>query len=636
MSKVEEAIFLREGVEAEGVYYSSEFPFPYEPEQFSEEEKVILLRYFTNVDRPVYAIRDMDQEVAAALLSRFSRTKLAPRRLFLREFYGDPEEAIRMLQDYLAEGRGGGYEDATTEAERLYGKFLEMDDILKRRGKERKKEFFKSVFAEYGDDSVIQMGGIHLIFEDVSQPAAKAIEDQRVAAAYIEKSTRYVEFDRKVGDRFLYMDTPEIVGTGFEDEYHSWNNACFEAYVGAIPATKETLRQMYPLLDVVVVDKNTGEELKFAEIQDNEKKEQVRKAHETALRAKALDLVRAFLPSTTVTNIGVFFSGQTSENTINKMLTSPYKEVQLLGLMALEEAYKVIPSFLQNVPEKHGKTAREYLRDLRQNQEDVVDKWVDQIQPDRKGNKARLVDWDEDADVKIASQIIYTHQKRGLSKRAILEWAKRVKSEDLALNSDLGYSPTLARIIQEAVPKRDIKHRTRRQKLSRGFEHAFFEVEFTSNFGGFRDLQRNRISTTERQALSADEVETPREFYRQGMEEVLASYQRIASWTRDLHNRLVDSQDDSLKKAAEYVTILGNTIRYNVRANVRQWAFFSELRTIPGGHRDYRWIMQRAARQILFVAPYLKPLFANVDWKKDYGLGRLKAEIRTQEKLAQK
>jgi hypothetical protein len=32
--------------------------------------------------------------------------------------------------------------------------------------------------------------------------------------------------------------------------------------------------------------------------------------------------------------------------------------------------------------------------------------------------------------------------------------------------------------------------------------------------------------------------------------------------------------------------------------------------------------------------PFLKPLFAHVDWKKDYGLGRLKAEIRTQQKLS--
>ena len=85
---------------------------------------------------------------------------------------------------------------------------------------------------------------------------------------------------------------------------------------------------------------------------------------------------------------------------------------------------------------------------------------------------------------------------------------------------------------------------------------------------------------------------------------------------------------------SEYITILGNKLRFNVRANIRQWVFFAELRTIPGGHPSYRDCMQKAVKLIIKKLPYLSSVFAKVDWVKDYGLGRLKAEVYTQEALA--
>jgi hypothetical protein len=87
-------------------------------------------------------------------------------------------------------------------------------------------------------------------------------------------------------------------------------------------------------------------------------------------------------------------------------------------------------------------------------------------------------------------------------------------------------------------------------------------------------------------------------------------------------------------EVSEYITILGNILRFNVRANIRQWIFFAELRTIAGGHPSYRDCMQKAVRLIIRKLPYLESLFAKVDWTPDYGLGRLKAEVFTQEALS--
>ena len=140
------------------------------------------------------------------------------------------------------------------------------------------------------------------------------------------------------------------------------------------------------------------------------------------------------------------------------------------------------------------------------------------------------------------------------------------------------------------------------------------------------------MSSTERQALGAEKVSIPREFRERGMTKVLRDYMKHVAWTRKLHRKISKSKDPNLARAAEYVTIFGNKLRFNVRANIRQWVFFAELRTIEGGHPSYRHALQEATRQIIKAMPFLKSLFAHVDWKKNYELGRLKAEIRTQQK----
>src|SRR4030043_324034 len=139
------------------------FPFPYKPEPFTSKEKSILSQFFTNYDKPIYAIYNLPQEVVGAMFSRYSRTSKSVRRLFLDEFWspeGFPEKSAN------------------------------LNEIEK--AKKRTKDFYRKVFAEFGDDSVIQMGSVHVAFEYVSQLiGAKGVEDQRIGAAYIEKSTRY-------------------------------------------------------------------------------------------------------------------------------------------------------------------------------------------------------------------------------------------------------------------------------------------------------------------------------------------------------------------------------------------------------------------------------------------------------------
>jgi len=588
-----------------------EFPFPYVPEEFSDEEKIILSRFFTNTDRPVFAIHRLPQEVVGALFSRYSRVQGSIRRVFLDEFWASPELGLKNVSEYLVE---------------------EGESAV--RARKRAEKFYKRVFAGYGDDSIIQMGSVHIGFEFVSQIAAKAIEDQRIGAAYIEKSTRYVDFGTEVDGHYLFVEEPAIMESEFKEEFLLLNWAIFNAYNTHLPKVIEHFRGKYAIEEQLFENPRTGEVFRYEDIPGEVGRRKARRAYENALKAKSFDTIRVFLPTTTVTNLGAHFSGQAAENTINKLMASPHPEVRLLGAMAYQELIKVSPSFLQKIGHHHGRKTREYLKETRERQSEVATRRVDEIKEIQQRNRVRLVDWDEDTDVRIASQIYYTAQKGHLSKRAILKWAREVKEEDLKLNPNIWWSPRLAEEIVSAVPDRKAPGLNRRHKLPRAFEHAFAEVEFKVDFGIYRDLQRNRMSSTERQRLSAEEIYVPAEFYEPEMKQVLNDYLRIADWVSHLHRKLLKSGDPELARAAEYVTILGNRLRFNIRANIRQWVFLSELRTIAGGHPTYRNAIQKAVRQILYVMPFLKPLFAHVDWKKDYELGRLKAEVRTQEKLA--
>ena len=585
-------------------------PFPYSTETFNEEEKAVLLRYFTNYDKPVYAIRpNLPQEVVGALLSRFSRTSLSIRRIFLNEFYKASELGIQNITAFLVENQGAELDVAN----------------------ERAKAFYKNALAEYGDESVKQMGNAHIVFEGVSQIAAKAIEDGRPGSAFIEKSTRYVDFGNLVDGHYLYCEPQEIMHSEFAEEFTAWNIATFEAYKKHYPITIEFLRAKYPMLDLEIDITTCGMKSSSNKYDDlnGELQKLAKRAYERALKAKAFDLVRVFLPTTTVTNIGANFSGQAAEHTINKLMASPFAEVRFLGNLALEELAKVTPSFLLEI-QTYGVGIRRYMEEVRFRQEIQAEWWTSFIKETNESADVRLVDYDIDTDVQIAAEIVYGAQTdTHFSKAAILDWARGVKEQDKQADIWAIWSKRLTSLIVESVPERN----NRRKKLPRAFERAEAEVEFNCDFGIFRDFQRNRFNMTTRQRLDATEVYVPEEFREQGMEEVLTDYVRMAHWTKSLNSRISKTKEMQTARAAEYVTILGNKLRFNIRANIRQWCFFAELRTIPGGHPTYRHAVQEAARQIFEIIPFLKDLFSNIDWKEDYGLGRLKAEIKTQQKL---
>src|SRR5439155_1098895 len=98
--------------------------------------------------------------VKGALFARYSRSPKSLRRLLLDEFMGTGA---------LVSPVGAVFD--TTRAEQLY----------------------ERVFFEYGDDSVAQLGGVHLACEGASNILTKVLEWGRLMA-YLEQSTRYMPY----------------------------------------------------------------------------------------------------------------------------------------------------------------------------------------------------------------------------------------------------------------------------------------------------------------------------------------------------------------------------------------------------------------------------------------------------------
>src|SRR2546422_11085202 len=248
--------------------------------EFNTDEAAVLARYFTNLDRPVFALRNLPEVVKGALFSRYSRTEKSLRRVLLDEFINVPDSGFQAL--------------ANTSGS--------SDDMVAVR---RAEEFYERVLVGYGDDSVAELAGAHVAVERTSTLAAKALEDSRIGISPLEKATRYVRFDRPDRDgRFLYYRGPELA----HPDYEPAADALYEVYTGLVEPATLAIRERFP--------QEEGE---------------TARAWKSATRAKALDLLRGPLPAGALTTLGLFGSGRPFEHLITKMAAPGRPECRRLA-----------------------------------------------------------------------------------------------------------------------------------------------------------------------------------------------------------------------------------------------------------------------------------------------------------------
>ena len=528
----------------------------YVAEQFSSDEADILRRYFTNLDQPVFALVNLPEVVKGALFARYSRSAKSLRRLFLDEFVGELDISGDMTID------------ATV-------------------GLRRAEELYDRVFFEYGDDSVAQLGGVHLACEQASNILTKVLEWGRLMS-YLEQSTRYIDYLARIGGRYRYYRDPQVGESPLSGRYVSDMDRMFESYGQLLPAMTDFYRQHTPK------DSNSSD---FA--------------YRQAVRAKALDAVRGMLPAATVSNVGIYGTGQSYELLLLRMRAHDLPEVQAYADLMLGELRKVIPSFLKRVDlEDRGVEWTRYLGDVRESVESVAEHLVPPDLPVDDVPSVRLVDFDPEAEVKMVASMLYpyTHLPEEQLEREV-----RAMGVEDRMSVVRAYAGTRA---------------NRRHKPGRALERPFYRFDILSDYGAFRDLQRHRMLTMEWQKLTPQHGFTrPEAVEAAGCAPV---FDKVMERSEALYHLL--SRD--FPEQAPYAVCFAYKVRFAMSLNARAAMHLIELRTTPQGHSVYRKVGQEMWRLIKDEAGHaaIAEMMRFVDLSEEPPLGRLDAERRAEQR----
>lgn len=326
-------------------------------------DKRIVEKYFSNADQNVFALLpSLPQEVAGALFSRYSRTSLGARELFLKEFA-------------LATHYGADTHKA--------------------------QEFYTRVLDGFGDDSVAELGGAHVALESISILATKFIQDQRIGGSPLEKSTRYVDFSEKDPDgSYRFYKDPTIGRSDVADIYDECCTMLFETYTFLYQPVYDALLEVQPASSL-----------------------ESEKAVHLALRSKTFDLIRGLLPASTLTNMGLYGNGRFFENLCVKLDCYGFDELNTLSRQMKTELDKVIPSFVRRAGSGHKHNRGHQMHAINESESlSLIQEWLMEKVPEDQRTPAhwkpaidapsvKLVDWSDSAEETVMAELLWGYHQ---------------------------------------------------------------------------------------------------------------------------------------------------------------------------------------------------------------------------------
>lgn len=562
---------------------------PFAPDDFTGEDQELLAPFFTNLDQPVFAPLIMAPEVIGALCSRASRAAGDLRKIFLEEY----------IRPFIKPERGRKETAEAWQAKVKYGAELKafiqflrahpMDQIF---SNPRARSFYSKWLAQYGDDSIAQMAGAHVIFSSLSNLAIKHFEDQRIGLAPIEKSTRYVDFSDKVNGQYRYYIDPTLKTMDLVRPYREAMDGLFETYLKLKPRFLAWLRQQFP--------QETSQ----------------------VLATKAFDTLRGLLPMSTLSQVAFFGNGQAFEYMIARSLKSRLPEIQWAAEAAYQELYKIVPSFLRRIKAADA-TQRAMAEEYQEYKAGHAERMVPLVSHTlpagsavrHSGQAVRLVEYDAQGEEKIVTGLLYGAPNNHRSWEEIFAQVK-----ELTLDG------------KERIMAAVLAGRTQRwQKVHRAFENAYVRFEVLMNIGAWRDVHRHRMLTQQRQYLTIEHgFDVPVELSRAGLAQEYVSGIRRAE---DVYVRIAAAKPD----LAQYAVTLAHRVRFMQWKNLRECFWELELRTIPEGHPDYRMIEQEMFRQLErvypLVAKHMRVNMGNYDFARRGQKEKIQAKLKELQRL---
>ncbi len=532
-------------------------------EEFTPQEVEILSRYVTNPTGDTFCVNIPG--LAGAIYARYSRAVTGLRRTLLKEFLKDGELNVTRTQ-----------------------------------------ELIERILNEYGDDSVGELEGAHLALEQVSNLVTKIVEDCRIGGSPIEQSTRYVFYDQKDKDgRYKYYRGEEILKSAVGDDYVRTMDFIFDTYASAVEPLTEYFRKLKPMEEAEYGIRNIGEKEKYSAMDTDGLQKQFRITYNADLRTKACDILRDLLPASTLTNVGLYGNGRFYQNLLTELYSNDLPESNRRALEAHNELNKVIPKFVKRAKRD------EFMVETSQGIMKAAEDLLRGIPPEK---EHRCVLLPQAASPQELLQLtlavsLYPHSSHPLSQ--IMEIIRQLSYDN---NS---------RLLDICTGNRA----NRRNRPGRGFEAGYpLTFDIQADFGAYRDLQRHRMLTQERQMLSPDlGNEIAEEVVTIGFKQrVQECYQRSA----ELHYKMKKQFSAEL---AQYAVLFGFRIRWMMGMNFREAMHLIELRTTPQGHPSYRKVCMQMMDAIKVQYPELASTIKFADYN-EYYWSRAESEARQRRK----
>jgi thymidylate synthase ThyX len=505
---------------------------------------------FSNRNRDVFLIKT-DMIDRGALMSRYSRTlNLDIRDVYEKEFKNNPEKA---------------------------------------------SSFYKRIFLDYGDESVAELTTAQLGIQNISNVLSKVIEEPRIGLSYLEKSSRYVKYSKKVNGRYLYLNGKDAGMPEMEDEYNKMCTDLFEFYSESYPVMMKYMEENNPLESFTF--EVGGKNYSYSDLKSVDT-DLMEKSYRSSLRSAVLDEIRAVLPASTLTNMGLSGNGRAFISLIERLNSYGTPESKKYAVMIYNELEPELPELIDDAVTSHGKAQVDYT-----NSRDSLGKNVPY--DNSKPGSVRLINYmDEGTAIDMATRMLI-YQNTG----AYGSVSMAPDQEESLLNG-------LASI-----------RGNRRHKIGRAFESINYTFEVNMNYGAFREFQRHRFFSIIRKPLGT--------CYGYDIPENLARIpdlrNRYEVLMRDAAELYVKIRKKYGEKLAQYAVPYAYRYPVVFSANLNELTYFIELRSNPQVHPDLRKVAFDIFYEIKRVHPRLARLIKYVDTG-DYRLGRLPAEVRKEAK----
>lgn len=504
-------------------------------------------RYVTNLDSNVYCIRDLPEEVIAVLFAYYSRSNGTLRENLERML----PEVSALLPVAGPDGRRD-YPDEFADAQ------------------ERASKFHERWVVGYGHGSVAEHAVAHIAVEDVSIQVAKVIEDCRLAA-YTEKSTRYVRWDRERIYQPLHCLSP-------------WNDEAQQIY-------RETVERMLDTYDALF---ETLQAQYLARVpRENYKTEA---GWKNSVNGTVCDIVRYLLPIGALTNLGITVNGRAAAHMIKKLRSHALPEARELGARIHAEVAQVLPTLVKycDQPSRYRTETPALIEAW------IEDHWLtsyntDSTPPVSYGQLVKENPDEREALWKIAAAILYSHLNLPYDKiRCRVRWMDRAQLIELIQ----AYVAKRSFVVKQGTPDERVMH----EQVLRAFEEVSFTSEFVCDYGAWRDIQRHRMASQDLQpfsfgmgfeipeALTRYDLETP---YRLAMSQAGIAFKKLRNlgcpW-------------------ASYVLPLGWRVRSKFTWNLRELDHFIRLRSYRNGNPSYRRLAQHLHQELERRVPFAAEL----------------------------